>query len=340
MTVETKASGPPLEAQTGRAALRWLAGTWDRFGSGIILVLPALFLVMANPQFRDGENLINVLQQASIIGVIAIGQTMVLILGGFDLSVGAVAAMAGVATYLFFGADPSPGAIVGGIAGGLLLGALIGSANGFMIAKVRINPLIATLGAMSLVRGLVLIVSDGKLVYAQGSAAGFANLVQGRVLGVPVSGLIFLLVTVAGWGVLRLTAFGQSVYAIGGSERAALLSGIKVARIKVITYAACGLLAAVGGLMLATRTASALPNAATNYELQVITAAVIGGCSLKGGKGSIWGTVLGVLMLAVIANGLDLYGVSVFWQTAVTGVVLLIAVTLSAIGERYRTRGA
>jgi ribose/xylose/arabinose/galactoside ABC-type transport system permease subunit len=334
-TREREPAGRALATSRAR-----IAQLWTRFGVGLVLVLPALFMAVSNSDFRNWENLVNVLQQASIIGVIAVGMTVVLITGGFDLSVGAVAAMAGVVAFMLFGDNPATITIILGLAGGLGAGVVAGVGNGLLIAKVKINPLIATLGTLSLLRGLILIMSDGKLVYAEGRAIDFSDVVQSKVLGIPVAGLVFLGAATIVSALLRLTTFGQSVYAIGGSERAAVLSGIAVDRVKMLTYALCGVLAAVAGLILASRTASALPNAAVNYELQAITAAVIGGARLGGGKGSVWGTVLGVLMLAVIANGLDLYGVSAFWQSAVTGVVLLVAVTLSTIVDRSERSAA
>ena len=314
---------------------------WTRFGLPIVLLLPFLFMMLTNETFRRPDNLLSVLQQASIIGIIAVGQTAVLILGGFDLSVGSVAALSGVIALLIFGSNGSLGLITLGILVGVAVGALSGSVNGTLISWLRINPLIATLGMLTLIRGLVLVITGGELVYAQGGASRFTVLALGTILSMPVPAVIFFVVVLFMWGLLRLTTFGQYIFAIGSSEAAATLSGIPVRRTKLITYILCALLAGLAGIILAARTGSALPTAAETYELQAISAAVIGGVRLNGGKGSVWGTVLGVLMLAVVANGLNLYGVSPFWQPVVTGAILLIAVALYGVGGgRERTVGA
>ena len=302
---------------------------WQRWGIFIILAAPIAILLAVNPVFRRPGNLFNLWQQSSIIGVLAVGQTIVIILGGFDLSVGAVAALAGVICYLIFGFGGGVEIVALGILGGLAACALVGVINGLLVTRIRITPLIATLGALSLVRGFVLIVSDGQLVYAEGIAYDLAEFLQGSFLGMPVAGLIFMVLAVIAWILLRFTVFGQFVFAIGGNERAALLAGIPVSKVKIIAYALCSVMAGIGGILLASRTASALPNSGVNYELQAITAAVIGGASLGGGKGSVAGTVLGVLLLTAIGNGLNLYNVSPFWQTGVTGAILLIAVAFS-----------
>ena len=302
---------------------------WQRWGIFFILAAPIAILLAINPVFRQPGNLFNLWQQSSIIGVLAVGQTIVIILGGFDLSVGAVAALAGVVCYLIFGYGGGIEILAAGMLGGLAACIVVGVINGLLVTKVKITPLIATLGALSLVRGFVLIVSDGQLVYAEGIAYDFAEFLQGSILGMPVAGLIFLVLAIVAWVLLRFTVFGQFVFAIGGNEKAALLAGIPVSKVKIIAYAICSVTAGIGGILLASRTASALPNAGVNYELQAITAAVIGGATLGGGKGSIAGTVLGVLLLTAIGNGLNLYNVSPFWQTGVTGAILLIAVAFS-----------
>ncbi|MCO5082767.1 MAG: ABC transporter permease [Rhizobiaceae bacterium] len=307
---------------------------WQRWGIFVILLLPIIVLFVVNPVFRQPGNLFNLWQQASIIGVLAIGQTLVIILGGFDLSVGTVAALSGVICYMLFGMGDGGGIVFLGVVAALAGCAVVGAINGLLITKVNITPLIATLGMLSLVRGFVLIVSDGQLVYAEGPGYSFAEFLQGSAFGMPVAGLIFLVIAVLLALLLRGTVFGQYVFAIGGNEKAAALAGLPVNTVKILSYALCSVLAGIGGLLLSSRTASALPNAGVNYELQAITAAVIGGAALGGGKGSIVGTVLGVLLLTAIGNGLNLYNVSPFWQTGVTGLILLLAVGFSTWGNR------
>jgi ribose/xylose/arabinose/galactoside ABC-type transport system permease subunit len=309
---------------------RHLSGFWRKWSVFILLLAPIVFLFIANPVFRQPGNLFNLWQQSSIIGTLAVGQTVVIILGGFDLSVGAVAAAAGVLCYLIFNAGNGPLIVTLGIFGSLLACAAIGAANGVLVTKINITPLIATLGMLSLVRGFVLVISGGRLVYAEGVGYSLSDFLQGSVLGMPVSGVIFIILALLIGYILRGTILGQYVFAIGGNERAATLSGIPVTTVKIIAYSTCGALAGIGGILLASRTASALPDAGTDYELQAITAAVIGGANLGGGKGSITGTVLGVFLLTAIGNGLNLYNVSPFWQTGVTGAILLLAVGFSS----------
>lgn len=318
--------------------MNWLKQSWNRAGLYFVLLTPILLLFVFNPVFRQPGNLFNLWQQSAIIGLIAVGQTLVIILGGFDLSVGAVAALAGVLCYLSFGALDSPLGLALGIAAALAGCGVVGIVNGLLVTKLRITPLIATLGVLSLVRGFVLVASDGRLVYAEGYGYALSEFIQGSLWHMPVAGLLFLLLAAFLTFVLRGTVFGQYVFAIGGNEKAAILAGLPVNGIKVATYALCSILAGIGGIVLAARTASALPNAGINYELQAITAAVIGGATLGGGRGSIPGTVAGVLLLTAIGNGLNLYNVSAFWQTAVTGAILLIAVGISMATGREAER--
>jgi putative xylitol transport system permease protein len=317
-------------AQSGNTSLR---DHWQRWGIFLILAAPIVLLLAVNPVFRQPGNLFNLWQQSSIIGVLAVGQTMVISLGGFDLSVGAVAALAGVVCYMAFSYSAGGEMVVVGIIGGLAACAVVGTINGLLVTKLKITPLIATLGALSLVRGFVLIVSNGQLVYADGAGYDLSEFLQGSLAGMPVAGLIFIALAILTWYLLRFTVFGQFVFAIGGNEKAATLAGIPVTKVKIVAYSLCSVLAGVGGILLASRTASALPNAGINYELQAITAAVIGGASLGGGKGSIAGSVLGVILLTAIGNGLNLYNVSPFWQTGVTGAILLLAVGFSNFSD-------
>jgi ribose/xylose/arabinose/galactoside ABC-type transport system permease subunit len=311
---------------------------WRRWSIFIVLAMPILMLAVFNPVFRQPGNLYNLWQQASIIGILAVGQTLVIILGGFDLSVGAVAALAGVICFIGFGTGDGYLAVGTGLAAALAVCGAVGAINGALVTKLKMTPLIATLGVLSLSRGAVLIVSDGQAIYAvEGTGYDFANFLQSSLWGMPVSGLLFLLVAGIGIVLLRLTVYGQFVLAVGGNEKAAILAGIPVTKVKIITYCFCSLAAGLGGILLASRTASALPNAGVNYELQAITAVVIGGAKLSGGKGSVTGTVLGVLLLTALGNALNLYSISPFWQTGVTGAILIIAVGISLLtGEDDR----
>ena len=314
---------------------------WRQWSIFIVLAAPMVLLAIVNPVFRQAGNLFNLWQQASIIGVLAVGQTMVIILGGFDLSVGAVAAAAGVICFLMFGLGDGYLLVTVAMLAALIACGLVGAGNGLLITKLRISPLIATLGMLSLARGFVLIISGGQAIYTSGAGYQASIFIQTSFLGTPVSGLIFLMVAIVAIALLRGTVFGQYIFAIGGNERAAELAGIPVHTVKILTYALCSMMAGIGGIILASRTAAALPNGGVNYELQAITAVVIGGARLNGGKGSVLGTILGVLLLTAIGNALNLYNISPFWQTAVTGAVLILAVGLSQVtgDDRSTARG-
>ena len=308
-----------------------------RNGFMAALLCPAIFLLVTNENFRSLQNLSNVLAQSSIVGVVAIGMTIVMIAGGFDLSVGATAALSGMVAVVVFG-HGAPLLMALGVAAAIGCGIFVGLVNGILVSRVQINPLIATLAMASIVRGIVLIASEGTIYRAQGDAAGITAIALGRWRLFPIAGLFFIGAVLLGWLILRRMRFGHYVYAIGGSESASVLSGVPVGRVVLLTYALMGGFAAVSGLLLMARTGSALTNAGVGLELEAITAAVIGGTRLGGGSGSIGGTVLGVLLLGVIRNGLNLNGVSPFWQPFVIGCILLLTVAISR-GASGRNRG-
>jgi ribose/xylose/arabinose/galactoside ABC-type transport system permease subunit len=304
------------------------AGLLKRYGFMTALLLPAIFLLIVDERFRSAQNLSNVLAQSSIVGVVSIGMTLVMILGGFDLSVGAVAALSGLCAVVVFGhGDPLHMAL--GVGAAIGCGIAIGLVNGVLISRLSINPLIATLAMASIVRGVVLIASEGTIYRAQGDAAAITIIALGRWHVFPIAGFFFIGSIILGWFILKRLRFGHYIYAIGGSETASTLAGLPVSRIVIVTYAIVGGFAGVAGLLLLARTGSALTNAGVGLELEAITATVIGGTRLGGGEGAISGTVLGVLLLGVIRNGLNLNGVSPFWQPFIIGCILLITVVVS-----------
>jgi ribose/xylose/arabinose/galactoside ABC-type transport system permease subunit len=308
-----------------------------RHGFVAALMLPAVFLLIFDDRFRGLQNLSNVLAQSSIVGIAAIGMTVVMIIGGFDLSVGATAAFAGLVAVLGFGQGGAAHMALGVFAA-IASGIGIGFINGVIISRLSVNPLIATLAMASIVRGIVLIASEGTIYRAEGDAASITTLALGRWHLFPIAGIFFIAAVIVGWFLLSKMRFGHYVYAIGGNESAAKLAGVPVARMIVSTYAIVGGFAGLAGLLLLARTGSALTNAGVGLELEAITAAVIGGTRLGGGAGSISGTVLGVLLLGVIRNGLNLNGVSPFWQPFIIGCILLTTVVLSRRGEGAHKR--
>jgi ribose transport system permease protein len=291
------------------------------------LAVMVLFVSFLSPQFLTFSNLLNVLRQTSINTVIAAGMTFVILTGGIDLSVGSILAFCGaLGAFLLNAGDP----IAVALPAALLAGLLFGSVSGVIITKGRVQPFIATFVAMTLLRGATLVFTDGQPLNAGSGDLGdaFAFLGQGYVLGLPFPVLIMGAVVVLVWYVLTQTRFGRYVYAIGGNEKAAHLSGLHTDRIKIVIYGLSGLLAALAGLILTSRLSSAQPTAGTGYELDAIAAVVIGGTSLAGGRGSMVGTLIGALIIGVLNNALNILNVSAYYQMIAKGLVILIAVLL------------
>ena len=310
------------------------------FQSVIALVVMIIAMSLASDEFLTIENGMNVLRQISINLCLSLGMTLVILSGGIDLSVGSVLAFSGAiaAGFLKNGvAVPALGialqfTVSGAILAGLLAGLFFGWANGFVITRFRLPPFVATLGMLSIARGATQLWTGGFPITGLGPQ--FGSIGTGHFLGVPmpvwISGAlvaVFVLIT-------KKTRFGRHLYAVGGNERAAQLTGLNLNRIKVAVYALGGLLAGVGGLLLTARLDSATPNAGLGYELDSIAAVVIGGTSLSGGRGSILGTVLGCLIIGVLNNGLFLLNVSPFWQQVIKGAVILAAVAADKMGSR------
>jgi len=315
-----------------------------RFQSLLALALMVLALSVMSGRFLTPENCLNILRQISVNLCLSLGMTLVILSGGIDLSVGAVLALAGaVAAGLIKNGIVFPALGVrleftafGGILGGLFTGAALGWANGFAITRFKLPPFVATLGMLSIARGLTMLWTGGFPLTQLGP--GFGVLGTGVWLGVPIPVWIMLALTGCFIVVTQRTRFGRHLYAVGGNERAALLTGLRVNRIKITVYALAGVLSAVAGLIVTARLDSAQPNAGLGYELDSIAAVVIGGTSLSGGRGSIVGTVLGCLIIGVLNNGLFLLDVSPFWQQVIKGFVILLAVAIDrSTGQQRET---
>lgn len=301
--------------------------------SGPLVGLVVLVVVMAvlSPVFLTVNNTFNVLQQISVLAILALGATAVIIIGGIDLSVGSVLALAGITTGWVVSTAGLP--MWPAIIAGLGAGAAIGLLNGLLITFGRLPPFIATLATLSMARGLALVISDGRPI--SGYPDWFRAISTYDVGGVvPLSVLMVALLYVAGWAYLSHRPSGRALYAIGGNEEVARLSGIRVQREKLKVYTAAGALAGLGGLLLVARLNSAQPNAGVGLELDVIAAVVIGGASLSGGAGSVVGTLVGALIIGVLRNGLNLLDVSSFWQQVVIGAVIAGAVLLDTLRRR------
>ncbi|AUH53551.1 ribose ABC transporter permease [Chromobacterium sp. ATCC 53434] len=303
----------------------------QRLGPFIALALVVVGLSVMSPDFLTVNNLLNVMRQVSINALIAFGMTLVILLGGIDLSVGSILALSSViaATLLRAGADPMLATLAG-----IAAGAAMGLFNGLVISKGRVAPFIATLATMTILRGLALVFSNGSPITGFDSEL-FSMLGGGYVAGlVPVPVVSMLVLFVAFWFVLKKTVFGRHLYAAGGNEEAARLSGVKVDRIKLWVYSISGAMSALAGVVLTSRLNSAQPTAGTGYELDAIAAVVLGGTSLTGGRGWIFGTLVGALLIGVLNNGLNLLGVSSFYQQVIKGAVILLAVLLDRRGNK------
>lgn len=296
-------------------------GSWAlNHGALVGLIILCIALFIATPVFLTVPNIINIGIQAAVVAIMAFGMTFVIVTSGIDLSVGSVAALSAMVSAWMFSNVGLPGWLT--LIIGLLIGLLAGAASGLAIAYGKLPAFIATLAMMSVARGLTLVISGGTPV----ATSGAVNHLGADLGPIPVPVIMLALAGVVCWFILSRTVLGRSLYAIGGNEEAARLSGIPVRRILVAVYALAGLFAGLAGLVLAGRLSSAQPQAGLGYELDAIAAVVIGGASLSGGSGKASGTFIGAVLLAVIRNGLSILNVSSFWQQVVIGCVIALAV--------------
>ena len=293
------------------------------FGALIALVLLVVAISIKSPEFRTAGNFLSLLRQSSINGFIAFGMTCVILTGGIDLSVGSVLALTTALT---------AGMITKGVPVGvaillsLLMGTGFGLLSGFMITKGRLQPFIATLITMTVFRGLTMIYMDGKPISNLGDSFALKFIGKGNIFGIPFPVILFICVFLLFSFMLNKTAFGRRIYATGSNAKAAHLAGINIHRTKMATYAISGCMAALSGLVLLSRLGSAQPTLGAGYELDAIASVALGGTSMAGGRGRIWGTFVGILIIAVLNNGLNILGVSSYYQNVVKGIVILIAV--------------
>lgn len=282
-----------------------------------------VIITLINPNFLTTNNLLNLLLQVTANGFIAFGMTFVILTGGIDLSVGSILALSSALTAGLIGHGVPVGiAIVLSVA----LGGILGMLNGLFISYGKLAPFIVTLATMTIFRGATLVYSNGNPITAGLSDSFlFQFLGQGYIVGIPFPVILMFLTFII---LLHKTAFGKSVYALGGNEKAAYISGIKLNKVKIIIYTISGIMASISGLIITSRLSSAQPTAGASYEMDAIAAVVLGGTSLSGGKGRIIGTLIGALIIGVLNNGLNIIGVSAFWQQVVKGIVILMAVLL------------
>lgn len=326
-----------LPATTRRPLAGLLGQPWS--GVAILLVFYIGLIVvfsLLTPFFLTQRNMMAIGSNIAFIGLMAAAGTPLIIAGGLDLSVAAIAGLVGVLIAVLHG-DYGWNIWLGALAA-VVLGGLVGAVNGLFTTRLKLNPLIVTLGMMSIVSGAALILTGGLTKPLM--VAGFNWIGSGRVLtelgggGIPVPPILMVVVFIALSIVLRRTRFGRFVYAVGGNPEASRLIGLPVERVQMILYVISGISGAVAGTMLAAQLGAAAPNAASTHLLTVIAAIILGGTSLYGGRGSVWGTLLAVLILGTLGNGLTLMDVSSFWQDVTRGVVLMLAVSLDQIRTR------
>jgi len=298
-----------------------------------IVAVGFVAMCFASPYFLSSGNLLALLLSLSIESIIAVAMTNLMVAGGFDMSVGSIVAFTGAATaMLLTNGIPVPLAVIAG----LVIGGLIGLFNGFISAKVGINPFVTTLSSLSLFRGLTLILTKGKNI--SGLPDGFKAIGQATIFGVQTPIIIAAVLIIVGDFLLRRFRFFRRSYYIGGNERAARLSGIPVVRMKILAYVLTGLFAGLAGIVMTARLGTASMTAGSGLEMRVITAVIIGGASLAGGEGTVLGAFLGSLLMALITNALTLLGVDIYWQTFVLGGTLLAAVMVDQLGKTRAAR--
>ncbi|UBH15824.1 ABC transporter permease [Macrococcus armenti] len=297
----------------------------EKLGPLLGLLILVIIITVLNNSFIAPSNIFNLLRQVSINALIAFGMTFVILTGGIDLSVGSILALSSALTAILItsGVDPVLALCIGA-----LIGTVLGAINGVLITIGKIAPFIATLATMTIFRGLTLVVTNGNPITNLGDSIPFQMFGKGYFFGIPVPAVTMIIAFAGLYFILHKTIFGKHTYAIGGNEKAAFISGIKVNKVKVMIYSISGLMAAIAGGILTSRLNSAQPTAGASYELDAIAAVVLGGTSLSGGKGRIFGTLTGVLIIGVLNNGLNLLGVSSFYQQVIKGIVILIAVLI------------
>jgi len=294
-----------------------------KYKSILALIVLCIIVSVISPTFLAVSNLRNLFTQISVNAVISLGMTFVILTGGIDLSVGSIVAIAGAVSAVTI---KNTGSISLGILAALLTGIAVGFINGIIVSKGRIQAFIATLATQTVFRGVTYVFTGGNPISGLGD--GFIKLTNSRILGVPVPVIITIIVFAICAYVLTQTRYGRYVYAVGGNEDSSRLSGINVNRVKSWVYIISGATAAIAGIIVTSRIGSAAPTAGSGYELDAIAAIVIGGTNLVGGEGTIIGTIIGVLIIGVLNNGLNLMDVSAFYQTIVKGLVILLAVLI------------
>ena len=324
-------SANPLPSQRGERGRRFLDEYRVELAMLGALALLCIILTLIAPNFLTAGNLRNVLWQVTAMGIIAIGQTFVILTGGIDLSVGGIAALSAMAGGLLMTANGDERVTLGIIAT-LLIGLLAGTINGLIIAYGRLAPFIVTLGMLSITNSLTYVISDAKSI--TGLPDAYRIWGRGEIMGVPLYLMTFIMLFILGQIFLSRTKPGRFIYAIGSNEEAARLAGVNVRAYKTLPYAITGVLCAIAAIILSGKLGAIDPDTGTGLELRTIAAVVIGGTSLFGGKGSLYGTLIGVFLIGFLNNGLNLLRVNAFWQGTAVGVVIILSVLVERMSRR------
>ena len=326
---------------TARWYRRGALATQTAYVAIAFVIITALVAIFTH-RFLSYGNLLNTSKNFSYIGIVTLGSTLVIITGGIDLSVGSVMALVAVMTAILMKALSAtmlagiPYAVmIVSVAGGMAIAAIVGLINGLLIAKVKLSPFVTTLGMLSICRGMTYVITQGRGQAPTGPYVDtFYNLTDGKILGMPVSLVYLLLLGVLMAVALRHTRWGRYVFVLGGNERAAQLTGVAVARVKISVYVLCALSAGLAGILIVGWLGSAPANLATGYELKIIAASVIGGADLAGGIGGPVGAILGAALIEVIRNGLALFGADTYWEQTFVGTIIILAVLVDKIRTR------
>ncbi|MCO6011669.1 ABC transporter permease [Actinoallomurus purpureus] len=324
------AGGTAPAAARPRRRVVTLGDITGRESGGLVVLLVAVgILTLTSNEFLTTGNLSNLARQVAIFGIIAVGELLVILTAGIDLSVGSVLGLSGCVTALLLVRGmPILVALLLGVA----LGTVLGAINGLLVTRAKLPPFIATLGMLGIARGATLVITDAKTV--QGLPTGFQTIANGTVLGIPNLLIIAALVTVVAWFLLTRTVFGRYVYAVGSNPESARLAGVPVRTVTISVYAISGLLAGLGGILLTSRLGAGIPTAGTGFELNAIAACVIGGASLFGAKGSAIGAATGALIMGVLNNGGNLLAINAFYLQIGIGVLILVAVGFDQLNAR------
>lgn len=295
---------------------------YDKYGVLVVFLIIFVISSFLSPSFLKPGNLLNIMRQISMFGILSVGMTFVIVSGGIDLSVGSVIALVCVVSATVV----NRWGILPGILAALAIGLVVGCVNGLGITLGKLQPFIMTLGTLSMVSGAAYIYSNGTPITIRGP---FSNIGNGMILGrVPLPAVYFLAILAVAFFVMMKTPFGRYVYSIGSNKEATRLAGVDVRRVTMGTYLISGVLAAIVGIIFASQMASGAPTAGEGYEMKAITAAVVGGTSMSGGKGNLLGTFLGAAIIGILSNVMNLTGVSSYWQTFLTGLILVVAVLI------------